>query len=289
MNFEHASLQKIIEHYGTILPHRPKELFSVFLAEGYRDTTLNSVGKRHEEHVVRAKMLLGMLITLLDDLADNPDYFNPKLLRILYHVGSSIKDLPLSTLSDHEQDIVDLTDALIVEIKANIKNLPHWSTLQNIFLFDIWQIYLSNRFSELITETPSIKNIVEAKFYGPYNMGMVAAGMIDLMAVPSLNVAELGKCREIFLLGQRLGRIGNLLCTFTREQNEHDQTNEIAIAIEHSHESFLAYKNSLLKEHNAGIRKISRQKKLVTNFDTKKYSDGLLKLFNLHQRMMGTI
>ncbi len=284
------SIEAVIDYYREILPLRPRALFSKFLAEGYRDTSLSNIATEHYSHTFRAKMLLGMLITLLDDLADNPHYFNPKLLRILYNVGSKIRDLSTDTLSEHESEIVALTDFLIADIKTSLANLPNWNILQNIFLFDIWQIYLSNRFSELMTASPWVRNITEAKFYGPYNMGMVAAGMIDLMATPSLVLSELGKCREIFLLGQRLGRIGNLIATFARENDENDHTNEIAIYLEGaSQQSFVHYRDTLKKEHDLGIKKIARQRKFITNFDTKIYSQGLIKLFELHRSMMGVI
>ena len=284
------SIESVIDYYQSVLPNRPRVLFSKFLAQGYEDTALSNISSEHAGHALRAKMLLGMLITLLDDLADNPEFFNPKLLKILYHIGSKIRALPMDSLSAHEIKTIELTEFLINEIKNSLYTLPHWNILQNIFLFDIWQIYLSNRFAELMTESPWVRNIAEAKFYGPYNMGMVAAGMIDLMATPGIVLSELGKCREIFLLGQRLGRIGNLIATFARENQENDHTNEIAILLENGSEhSFAHHRDALKREHDLGIKKIARQRKFITNFDTKLYSRGLVKLFDLHQSMIGTI
>jgi hypothetical protein len=69
--------------YEKIFSHRDRRLFTDFLVNGYRHTTLNTVSTELFEEVVYAKVCLGMIITLYDDLADHPKYYNPKLLKPL--------------------------------------------------------------------------------------------------------------------------------------------------------------------------------------------------------------
>lgn len=283
------TIDEIIDHYLSIINIRPRVLFSHFLVEGYKITALNTIDPQWAKRSLDAKIMLGMLITLLDDLADNPRYFNPELLRILYQIGGQYPQFKKRFFSAHELKIIKLTEFLIMNIKKTLFSLPNYNSLYKIFLFDIWQIYLSNRYSELMTAFPAVRNLTEAKLYGPYNMGMVAAGMIDLMASSSAMIDELGKCREIFLLGQRLGRIGNLIATYEREKNEKDLTNEIFIynnATIHSHNN---YREILKKEHDVGIENIFHQANSIKSFNTQLYSIGLEKLFSLHQSMTGTI
>lgn len=283
------SIDDIIDHYISIINIRPRVLFSHFLVEGYKITALSNIDPQCAGPCLDAKIMLGMLITLLDDLADNPRYFNPELLRILYQIGGQSPSFKSSVFSEHELEIIELTEFLIMNIKKILSSLPNYQSLYKIFLFDIWQIYLSNRYSELMTAIPAVRNLTEAKFYGPYNMGMVAAGMIDLMATSSLELNELGKCREIFLLGQRLGRIGNLIATYEREQNEDDLTSEISIYNEINFHHHSSYQEILKHEHELGLREISHHEHSIKNFNTSLYSVGLEKLFALHQSMIGTI
>ncbi|MCA9509042.1 MAG: hypothetical protein KC505_11525 [Myxococcales bacterium] len=279
----------LIDHYVSVIDNRPKALFSRFLVKGYTYTTLDTVNESYFKSALKAKILLGMLITLLDDMADNPHYFNPSLLKILYKVGGPCQCGYQEVQSEKEKQIIELTQLLIKNIQNILHGLPNWQACQEIFLFDVWQIYLANRYSELMTAFPSIRNMTEAKIYGPFNMGMVAAGMIDLMALNKFNEKELGVCREIFLIGQRLGRIGNLIATFEREKKECDGTNEMALYLEKFPHTQHKYLSTLKKEHHKGIKKIKKKKALLRSFNTKRYSRGLEKLFKLHLSMMGTI
>ena len=77
---------------------------------------------------------------------------------------------------------------------------------------------------------PFIRNLSESRSLGPYNMGMVAAGMIDVIGSHKFPLCELGSLREGLVMGQRLGRIANLLSTFHREISEDDKTNEILLS-----------------------------------------------------------
>lgn len=280
-----GKIEKLVLKYETVSQIRDRRLFTNFLVNGYKMTTLSSVSSKKLDDVVFAKVCLGMIITLYDDLADNPQYYNPKLLRSLYllNVGESTSHKP--TLTQDDLAIYGLAQYLFLNLETSIKSFAHYSTLVEVLAFDIQHVFLANRYSELITANPSMRNMMESKTLGPYNMGMVAAGIIDLMASPFFDGSEMGQIREFLIKGQRLGRIGNLVSTYQREVKEGDITNEILIDSNGPDN----YKNVLMKEFYEGLLEIKKLEGDVASIDLNSYVEGLLKLYHLHIDLEGVI
>lgn len=107
-----------------------------------------------------------------------------------------------------------------------VGRLPRGLELRSALAFDIHQFYQSNRYAALISSEPRLASLNEFRILGPHNMGLVAAWTIDLMASGRVDRLQYGRCREVFLLGQRAGRILNVLVTYERELAEGDQTND---------------------------------------------------------------
>lgn len=282
---EQSNFTEAIDYYVSVINFRAKELFSHFFVQGYQYTKLSSVGKEYEHDVLSAKMYLGMLITLIDDLADNPRCFNPKLLKILY----SLMPKTSEDLSENDAKILALKKYLFNRMMGHIEKLPSQNALIDIFDFDLEKIYLSNRFSELMTSKQFICNSYEMKLYGSYTMGVLAAGMIDLMGTSNLIIDEVGKCRELFIVGQRLSKIANNIATFAREQREGDITNEITYALLECNNDFDLCKLKLEREFNDGIVMINNSSTYIKIFDVKMYSHGIKKLYDLNMSMIGII
>lgn len=278
-------IENLVLRYETVSKIRDRRLFTNFLVNGYKMTTLSSVPSKNSEDVVFAKVCLGMIITLYDDLADNPQYYNPKLLRSLYllNVGDMTSQRPI--LTEGDLATYNLARYLFLNLETSIRSFANYSSLVEILAFDIQHVFLANRYSELITANPSIRNMTESKILGPYNMGMVAAGMIDLMNSPFFDESEMGQIRECLIRGQRLGRIGNLVSTYRREIKEGDITNEILIDPNGADN----YKNILMKEFYEGLLEIKSFEGDVLSIDLKAYIEGLSKLYHLHVELEGVI
>jgi hypothetical protein len=253
------SVEILALRYERVLQNRDRRLFTEFLVHGHQQTTLSSVPQSLREEVVFAKVCLGMLITLYDDLADNPVFYNPGLLKLIYRLNLGEVPLPPADLSLHEKRIYQLARELFLQLETSLRCFIHYVPLKDILVFDIKQIFLANQYAELTTAHPFMRNLTESKAQGPYNMGMVAAGMIDLMASPGFEMENLGATREMLVQGQRLGRIGNLLFTFEREKKEGDVTNEILL-------------------HGDGGKSLRRE-----------YALGIQNLYQLHEAMEGVI
>ena len=278
-----VEVKTLINHYHSQSSIRDPKLFSHFLVPGYEMTTLNSVPKLNKEKVLIAKLNLGLFITLIDDLADNPQFFNPNLLQLMYQLLPGKIPLSPPPMLKTDNLTYQLGKRLIFNLNGNICHLPNYSELKEILQFDIEQIYRANRYCELLSAHPTIANLKESQEYGPYNMGMVAAGMIDLMGTDNFEMKELGNARECFLMGQRMGRIGNLIATYSREKREKDITNEIII----SNRSYHEYSKYLLKEFNDLKKKIKGM--MVSSFSTDYYAESMEKFFNLHFKLIGHI
>lgn len=266
---------------------RPEVLFRQFLPKGYRQTTLDSVSSELFSAVIYAKVHLGMIITLYDDFADHPKYRNSQLLSHLYQLNVGVDKQAPGSLTGSDLENYELARFLFLSLAKVLKSFPHAEVLMPVLRFDIEQFYACNRHSELMTSLPSIRNLTESRILGPHNMGIMAAGTIDLMASPAMDLAELGTCREIFHLGQRMGRTSNIIFTLQREVAEGDATNEILISAQTRKSDETNYQLQLLREFSVHVEEISRQQ--VRSFNSVRYAKGFESLHTLQGSLAGKI
>jgi hypothetical protein len=271
---------KLIDQYCAVSNIRDRRLFSDFLVQGHQLTTLSGVTPVQREQVIHAKVCLGMLITLYDDLADNPKFFNPKLLQHLYQLNiNQLSHSPV--LLGEDLKVFQLAKMLFSELDLTLNKFEYYRELLPVLQFDIRHIFFANQYSELISAHPFAKSVEECRLMGPYNMGMVATGVIDLMASHSLVFSEFGVAREILIRGQRLGRIGNMLATFERESLEGDHTNELT--------DLKAQRSSTLLEFSKGLLELRHKGVGLVSFKIDSYAEGLKSLLQLHFQMEGII
>ena len=265
-----------MEHMQRLSPFRSRRLFDEFLPIGYEMTTLDTVTDK--TGVVGLKVILGTIITLYDDYADRPDRLNPKLLQLLYRIPFETVDVHSAFLKPNEREALDLAKSLFKKLMDGIEQLPNYSQLNDLFKFDLKQFFLANLYSELLTQQPNLANRLENKLYLHHNMGIVMAGMIDLMCLSQFNFSNLGKARRLFLLGQRAGRISNVLTTFEREKYEGDLTNELLTT------GMPALEGELVR-----IFEFMESTEEISAFSTKAYTLGIRRLHSLHLRLKGVI
>ena len=113
-----------------LAPHRPVELFRDFLPKGYKMFQLDTVQEHYSDELHLAKVQLGILITLLDDLVDHPEYRNPqRLVRFFAELSLGVN-----------VDAVKMTEPLHLlfsEFLENISRFPHYPVLKKLFDFDL--------------------------------------------------------------------------------------------------------------------------------------------------------
>ncbi len=280
------TLHEIERSMSAFAPYRAPALFNEFLVKGYTAVTLSSVPKEKFSELLRAKLCLGTLITLYDDFADRPTQADPQLLEALYHLRFGKQEKTIAQPLRYRQ-VLEFARSLFSEIEMVLKRLPQYSRFHEILNFDLAQFYSANQFSSLLIAHPHLNNTLENRLYAHHNMGMVMAAMMDLMAAENLRLSELGETREIFLMGQRLGRIFNVLTTYKREILDGDITGELSTCgNEHDLERA---KRRLGQEVRGLYKKIEGFSLRVTAFSVPAYLEGLIEVQKLHEKMEGTI
>lgn len=280
------TLNQIERNMGAFAPHRMPALFNKFLVQGYTAITLSSVSQEDFSELLRAKLCLGTLITLYDDYADRPSQSDPLLLEDLYQLNFGGNN-SLGHLKHDHHPVLNFALSLFKEMETILNRLPHYQHLNQVLRFDLSQFYMANRYSSLVTANPFIANPAENRAYTHHNMGMVLVSMMDLMASKTLDLSELGAIREIFLMGQRMGRIFNVLATRKREIMDGDITGELA-SYSSEHEAAAAAKR--LRQEICELReKILTFDSRIKTFSVKAYVEGLNRVQILHEKMEGTI
>jgi len=280
------TLSEIERNMLELAPYRAPALFNEFLVKGYSAVTLSSVPQERFSELLRAKLCLGTLITLYDDFADRPTKSDPQLLETLYQLRFGEPNVKLITLPRYRR-VLEFARSLLAEMEGILKRLPHYQNLQSILNFDLSQFYSANQFSSVLTAHPYISNALENRLYAHHNMGMVMVGMMDLMAVENLKISEFGPMREVFLMGQRMGRIFNVLTTHKRELADGDITGELSI---HVRDQDLALAKRKLRQETLQLhRKIRSHNPQITSFSVQAYLTGLEAVEELHEQMEGTL
>jgi len=280
------TLNEIERNMTELAPYRRPALFNEFLVKGYGAITLSSVSEEKFSELLQAKLCLGTLITLYDDFADRPTQYDPKLLEILYQLGFG-SSTSIRTLNPHDHHALEFGKSLFAEMESILSRQPHHRQLFGILNFDLAQFYSANQYSSLLMAHPYINNPLENRSYTHHNMGMIMAAMMDLMATEKIEFSEFGSMREVFLMGQRMGRIFNVLSTRSREALDGDITGELATC---SNEQEIQISERNLRQEVRDLHdRILDFDNRITTFSVKTYLEGLMKVQRLHEQMEGTI
>jgi hypothetical protein len=280
------TLNKIKQHMTELAPNRKQALFTQFLVEGYTAITLSSVPQIKFNDLMRAKLCLGTLITLYDDYADRPTQHNPVLLDVLYQLDFR-NQVSISALSARDGKVVEFAKSLFLQIADVLSQQPYYHHFIEILTFDLKKFYSANQFSSFLTSNPYLSNSYENRLYAHHNMGMVIVAMMDLMASEKIVLSEVGAMREVFLLGQRLGRIFNIMATRNRELLDGDITGELALCKTEDDVETAVQK---LRQEISDLRaRIGELGAVVTTFSVREYLDGLAQVQVLHEKMEGII
>ncbi|WP_419419014.1 hypothetical protein ACNVED_10720 [Legionella sp. D16C41] len=191
-------VESVINQYYSLGFKRNKVLFTEFLPKGYTKVTLDTVLPAYWQDLINIKILLGIFITLYDDFVDNPNYVNPKLINELVKLPLTSPTIDKSNLTEFELTVLAFAENIFTQIIAFLRSLPNFILLKPLFYFDVEQFFNGLKYAQLIRHVPLMANEVEYLCYLPHNMGIIIAGMMDLMAVAYLDMKELGLMREFF-------------------------------------------------------------------------------------------
>lgn len=285
-----CEIERLVARYLVASSLRDRRLFEVFLVEGFYHCTLDSVEPQHFETALLAKLHVGMIITLCDDLADNPSYSDPKLLAALYRLNVDDcdgEDHGANFPPGPRRESYALARFLMHGLVTLVGRLPRGSELLSALAFDIHQFYQGNRYAALISSEPRLASLNELRMMGPSNMGMVAAWTIDLMASGGVDRSQYGRCREVFMLGQRAGRILNVLMTYDRELAEGDRTNDLIVGAPGL--TLLEHRVVLIDEFARLVAEIEANECSVSAFSVAALARSLRHLHEMYSELQGII
>lgn len=189
----------------------------VFVSDG--------VNKLYKESLIKTKFLFNLFIILIDDVSEKND--SKALLDELLKTPFRNNEIKLDKLSKEDVDYLNFTIIVWHEIENVVKGYPNYKDCEETFDFDVEQLLNAVKFGYLVYNHYYMINEDEFLSYIPWSMQIALDFDIDLMCMPKLNEDERRLYREISLLAQKMGRIGNWVSTWERELENNDYTSYV--------------------------------------------------------------
>lgn len=265
---------------------RDDRLLAEFMPRAYRAITLSSVGCDRVESVIFAKVTLGAMITLLDDLADRPDQQAPRVLREAAFVPAEPERIDWGVCPPERRGWLEVVMELGAVLSRAVRRLPHGERLWPWLIYDVGRCHLSMAYASLAGRTPGAVSASALAETQHQNMTISLAGVVDLMASDGVDWGELGAMRAVFDEAQRAARISNVLTTYERELAEGDVTNELAARVA-AGEPRADAEAALEAERQARVARVRAAR--VSTFDVMAYADGIEAVDRLHREMQAVI
>lgn len=186
---------------------------------------VEGVPQKYHQSLAEVKTLFNMFLVLLDDIAEKKD--KEKLLNELLKIPFYEKYIELRKLNRQEKEYLRFAIRAWHQIVKIIKRYPRYKKMKDIFEFDVFQFLNAVKYGYFICKNPHCINELEYWVYFPQSMQIIIDTDLDLMCVSKFNLKEIGKFREVTLLAQRMGRVGNWITTWEREIKQDDFTNGV--------------------------------------------------------------
>ncbi|MEA3344270.1 MAG: hypothetical protein U9Q16_01120 [Patescibacteria group bacterium] len=179
------------------------------------------------ESVKSIKTLFVVFVVLVDDIAEKSK--NKKLLNNLLTIPLKNNFYKGAGLTKREKDYLKLSINLWEYIQKAVKQYNGYKNFEEIFYFDVEQIFNAIEYSYLVNKNSFLINEKEHWTYSPYTLQGMINCVIDLMNISNLNIEEIGKIREVFLSAQKMARIANCFATWEKEIYDNDFTNSLLV------------------------------------------------------------
>ena len=219
-------LQKWVDEYKKMGGGRSDFLWK-WIFKGTTLFTGDRPRREYLEDLITARMLVFMLDTHLDDIADV--HRNSKLLQEALKVPFAQNRVDYTLLDEVERRSIDLALGIWNEIRRTIGGFPRFAEFRDILDYDILQLLNAVEYCYLVHKNSHIYNSREAWDYLPHFMQVTTNITLELMCSPEFKILELGRLRRAAWHAQRMSRIGNWISTWERELPEQDFTSAVVI------------------------------------------------------------
>lgn len=181
--------------------------------------TLNCVPEEYEQDAQEAKTLMGIYITLIDDIGEqlNDKTTFWELSKTAYPAAEPDWDRE-GVDSDYAHSIrrvwTELTDLL--------QSAPRFEEFIEPLLFNLRQTIQAMDYARLSADERALMNPEETWHFDTQAIGLFVNWTVDLMFSPSFEKDDFRSFRQIVYELQHMWRLGNWIITWEREVHEHD-------------------------------------------------------------------
>ncbi len=295
-------LQKWVKEYEKVGDRN--EFLWKWIFRGTKIFTAERGERKYLEDLLNVKLLLFILDTFLDDIADK--YKNKKLLNEVLKFSFDSSYIEFNKLNSKEKKEGAFVVNIWSQIKKITKTFPRFNEFKEIFEYDVFQLVNALKYSYLVHKNNYLYNSNEAWAYLPHSMQVITNITLELMCSLTFDAKELGGLRRVSWHAQRMSRIGNWVSTWEREIYERDYTSGVFIyAVEsrviHFKDLFSKgveastikkIRNSkiekkLLEEWEENYVELNRLSKKIKSVNIKKMSSSLEKVAIFHMSSRG--
>lgn len=278
-------LSRDIDRYGKI-GRRDTSMFDWTLRV-LENLGLSTVETQYLGSLAVVKTTFALWEVLIDDLIDNADMRNPKLVEELLKIPFDADHIDRSKLDPKELEYLDITKAIWNEsLIGRIKKYPHYEKYCKSFEFDVLLLMVALRYSKFVNESENAVSIVENEAYMPHSMQILIQMDLDLMCSKGFRDSEFGMLRELNYISQRMAKIGNLLGTYPRELLESDMSSEALVKFQKEYgedfrfkinkllnreSRYLEFEEGLLKEYKSNYHLAEEIAKQITSIDVERF------------------
>ncbi len=298
-------IKKLSNDYEKFGDLNRNEYLWQWIYRGTKIFTGKRIKKKYREPLLKAKVLIFMFDTFLDDIADKAKFRKKQLLEEILKVPFYQKYIEFKKLNKTDKERIKFVIRIWREINKTIRRFPRYREFKDVFRYDILQLLNTVRYSYLIQKNRSLLNVTEGWLYFPHSMQVLTNLTLELMCLPEFDVKETGKLRELGWKAQQMSRIGNWVSTWEREIEENDFTSGIFIYALNSgvikvenlnkqNKSKIINKikkakieNKLLKEWEKNYWEIKKISKKIKSINVKEIPNTLKKIIFFHLSSKG--
>lgn len=181
--------------------------------------TLDCVADEYEQDAQEAKTLMGIYVTLIDDIGEQ---LNDK--KTFWELSKTAYP---STEPDWEREDVNSDYAHSIrrvwtELTDRLQSAPRFEEFVETFLFDLRQTIQAMDYARLSADDRALMNPEETWHFDTRAIGLYLFWVIDLMYSPSFDRDDYRGFRQMAYELEHMWRLGNWIITWEREVHEHD-------------------------------------------------------------------
>lgn len=181
--------------------------------------TLNCVPDEYAQDAQEAKTLMGIYITLIDDIGerhgDETTFW--ELAKTAYPAAEPDWDR-----DDIDSDYARSIKRVWTELMDRLRSAPRFEEFIDTLRFNLRETIQAMDYARLSDDARALMNPEETWHFDTQAIGLFVNWTVDLMYAPSFQMGDFREFRQVVYELQHMWRLGNWIITWEREVHEHD-------------------------------------------------------------------